>query len=560
MTGSRPGVPPAGGERERITRSKALLALFSGILLGFSFPPSPAGILACVGLVPLLLALEGIASTWRGLRITYLAMVVFHAITLNWTGGFSHMKDVYMMIAGSITILVHPFFYFLPMGAYLLVRKYLGRGVALAAFPLLWVGYEYSHTLTEWSFPWLSLGNSQTYSIPTIQMASVTGVLGLSFWVVVLNAILFHVVALVPGRTSPEGKKALRRWSIAFIIVGVLPPLAGLAVLADAASRREGDAKAVTVGMIQSNGDPWEKWSLDDWGSIEPFMKMTDSLLARRHGRRPDLVLWPETAIPFYMLTPVNAGVHARFRRWLDSANVPVLTGLPQAVFYPDSAHAPTWARVSRNGVLRYETFNAEAFMIPHADSVRWYGKMKMVPLAERVPYAETFSSFDFLRWGVGIGGWSIGRDTVVFTEPKTGVRFASFICYESVYPEFVADFVRRGAQFIAIITIDSWWGKMSGAYQHKQYAVLRAVENRRWVARCALGGISCYIDPYGQTYDATPLLTRATLVRTFPLTDERTFYTVHGDWLGAIALFASGLLVAAAAGQAFTLRRRRFS
>lgn len=545
--------------KERIARSNLLLAILSGILLGFSFPPSPLGILACVGLVPLLVALEGINSIWRGLRISYIAMMVFHAITLNWTGGFSHGKDIYMMIAGSITILVHPFFYFLPMGAYLCVRKYLGRGVALAAFPLLWVGYEYSHTLSEWSFPWLSLGNSQTYSIPTIQIASVTGVLGLSLWIVILNAILFHVVSLIPGRSTSSGRRTLLRWSAAFVIVGIAPSLHGLAVLAGAAGEQVG-GKPVTVGMIQSNGDPWEKWSLDDWGSIEPFMKMTDTLLRRAEGRRPDLVLWPETAIPFYMLSPANAQVRSRFSRWVDSADVSVLSGMPQVVFYQDSAHAPKWARVARSGRLRYETFNAEALLTPHSESVTWYGKMKMVPLAERVPYAETFSSFDFLRWGVGIGGWSIGRDTVVFTEPRSGARFASFICYESVYPEFVGEFVRRGAQFIAIITIDSWWGKMSGAYQHKQVAVLRAIENRRWIARCALGGISCYIDPYGRTYDATPLLTRATLVRTFPLSDEQSFYTVHGDWLGQLALFGSGMLLAAAVGQAFTLRRRRLS
>jgi apolipoprotein N-acyltransferase len=100
----------------------------------------------------------------------------------------------------------------------------------------------------------------------------------------------------------------------------------------------------------------------------------------------------------------------------------------------------------------------------------------------------------------------------------------------------------------------------MSGAYQHKQFAVLRAIENRRWIARCALGGISCYIDPFGRTYDATPLLSRAVLNRTFPALDEMTFYTRNGDWVGHISLLAAGLLVAAAFGQAFTARRRRIT
>jgi apolipoprotein N-acyltransferase len=183
---------------------------------------------------------------------------------------------------------------------------------------------------------------------------------------------------------------------------------------------------------------------------------------------------------------------------------------------------------------------------------------MKMVPIAERVPYADAFYYLDFLRWGVGIGGWQIGPDSVVFVDRKTGVRFCSMICYESTYPGFVASFVRRGAEFIAIITIDSWWDHMSGAYQHKQFAILRAVENRRWVARCAVGGISCYIDPYGRTYDATALFTTAALSRTIGVSDEMTFYTGHGDLLGQFCLLLAALSLAACLGKSFHAKVRQ--
>jgi apolipoprotein N-acyltransferase len=162
------------------------------------------------------------------------------------------------------------------------------------------------------------------------------------------------------------------------------------------------------------------------------------------------------------------------------------------------------------------------------------------------------------MRWGVGSGGWQIGPDTTIFADAVTGARFATIICYESVYPGFVASFVRKGAQFLTLITIDSWWDKMSGAYQHRQFAVFRAIENRRWIARCAVGGISCYIDPYGRTYDATELFTRATLNRTIETSDAMTFYTRYGDWLGEITLFVAGLYVAAAVGQQFINRKRK--
>ena len=109
----------------------------------------------------------------------------------------------------------------------------------------------------------------------------------------------------------------------------------------------------------------------------------------------------------------------------------------------------------------------------------------------------------------------------------------------------------------ISLITIDSWWDHMSGAYQHVQFAVFRAVENRRWIARCAVGGISCFIDPYGRQYDRTALFTQAALCRTIGLETGQTLYTRLGDWFGELMLFVAGLALAAAAGQKFFSAKR---
>ncbi|MEK9137796.1 MAG: nitrilase-related carbon-nitrogen hydrolase, partial [Bacteroidota bacterium] len=148
--------------------------------------------------------------------------------------------------------------------------------------------------------------------------------------------------------------------------------------------------------------------------------------------------------------------------------------------------------------------------------------------------------------------------DSVIFAEKKTGARFNTLICYESVYPDLVAAFVRKGAEFISLITIDSWWDRMSGAYQHQRFSIFRAVENRRWVARCAVGGISCYIDPLGRVYDATELFTQATLSRRIGRSTALTFYNEHGDWLGSGCLLVAGMFVAAALGQKFIKRKRK--
>lgn len=526
------------------------LAALTGALLGFSFPPFPLGWFAFCGLVPLLMVLEETEDVRGALGYGYVAMFVFHVVTLNWTGGYVHMRDPYMMLAGALTIIVHPLFYFLPIGAYVLARRTAGSSAALLLLPLFWVGYEYSHTLSEWSFPWLTLAHSQSYDPARIQFIAVTGVWGLSLWILVMNVLAFLAVKGIL-REGWKTRAALRP-AAALVILAVLPSVHGSMILSGAPRVADGGLvpgeRTVTVGMVQSNVDPWEKWTRDPASSVGLYLERTRLLAARTPA--PDIVFWPETAVNAYILTDPGAGMLAAMRAGI---GVPVLTGLQHAVFYTDSARAPRSARRARATGARYDVFNAAALITPGSGEVRWYGKRKMVPFAERVPYADAFSFLDFLRWDVGIGGWQIGPEEVVFEEPRTGARFPALICYESTYPGFVASFVRNGAEFLGLITIDSWWGRMSGAFQHHQIAVFRAVENRRWVARCAVGGISSYLDPYGRVYDATELFTEANLSRTIGRGTELTFYTSHGDWLG-MGCLAGGLVSL----PALLLRRRR--
>ena len=529
------------------------LCILSGVMLGFAFPPSHFGILACFGLIPLLVALDEVERTKAALGYVYLAMLIFHIITLNWTGGYAHMNDPYMMIAGAVEMTVHPLFYFLPMGFFLFLRRRLGPTVALVALPFLWVAYEYSHTLSEWSFPWLTLGNTQSYDLARIQIVSSTGVIGLSFWILAMNIVGYFFVRSFLAKGFSLGTRKNSVLLLSLVVLYALPSLYGWRVLRAAPPMERpvptsdmARPSLITVGMIQANVDPWEKWKQTGLETIEMYLRMTDSLV-KHSTPKPDIVLWPETAMPYYLLAPQNRSLLNIVREKINEIGVPVLFGLPQAVYYPDTTKAPPSAKRIQSTGERYDAFNATAFIQPGVEEIPWYGKMKMVPIAERVPYADAFYFIDFLRWGVGIGGWQIGRDTVIFQEKKTGAKFCSLICYESVYPEFVAAFVKKGAEFLTIVTIDSWWDHMSGAYQHHQYAIFRAVENRRWVARCAVGGFSSYIDPYGRVYDKTELFTQATLSRTILRINNRmanTFYTRHGDWVGRVCALAAAVFV----------------
>ncbi|MEJ2637778.1 MAG: apolipoprotein N-acyltransferase [Calditrichia bacterium] len=126
----------------------------------------------------------------------------------------------------------------------------------------------------------------------------------------------------------------------------------------------------------------------------------------------------------------------------------------------------------------------------------------------------------------------------------KSDVNLSAIICYESVFPNIVRNFIARGANLLTIITNDGWFGLTSGPYQHSQYAVLRAVENRVSIIRCANTGISSFIDPTGRVLLKARLETRKDLVDYLPLNTEHTFYTRHGEWFGKIILLVCSLLI----------------
>jgi apolipoprotein N-acyltransferase len=452
-----------------------------------------------------------------------------------------------MMIAGAAVLLIHPMFYWLIIVLYVRVRKRLGLVAGLAFLPLVWISYEYSHSLSEFSFPWITLGNSQAYDLPRIQIAEFTSTYGVSFLILCFNVIGFVLITKLATKTWKVRSRSAALALLALLVLYVGPWIYGKVRMARYDTPTA--ANELRVGVVQPNIDPWEKWHSGNespWPSYEKqladLMRETKSFA----GQNVDLVVWPETAIPFPILLPGNNMYWSWLRGSLDSARCAVLTGLAYTVFY-DSARAPATASRARTGNRYYDNFNSAALLVPDQKVGPIYKKIVLVPFAERIPHAEAFTFLiEPLKWNVGIGMWGKGRDTVVFSLPSTRgpeSRFASMICYESVYPDFVRQFVQRGAQFLVIITNDSWWGNTSGAYQHASYASIRAIENRRWIIRAANGGISGLIDPSGTFRHKTQLYSASTFQGSIELRTELTFYAIHGDIFAVACVLCATLL-----------------
>jgi apolipoprotein N-acyltransferase len=509
------------------------LAVTSGILLGVSFPPSPFYSLAFIAFIPLFYLFARINSYGQIIKYSYLFLIVFHLLTVYWTGGYAVGKDIWMMIAGAALMILHPLFFLPFILCAFIVRKRLGLLPGLFAFALFWTSFEYLHSLGEYSFPWLTIGNSQAYDISRIQMIAHTSVYGLT-----LLLFCFNITAFLLLWNMAHGHWRLRSLSVSGMLV-VLVGLYFVPVLYGNWSIKKHSVeleKTLRVGVIQPNYDPWDKWGEGVAGKLDSYDLQFNAYLEETKKlapSNPDIIIWPETAIPFHILLPRYAPYLSSLQSFVNTLKLPIFTGLPFVEYY-DARHAPATAQKIGSTDIFAESYNSAVMFQPGNKMSAIHKKTMLVPFAERIPYAETFRFLiEPLKWNVGISGWGKGEDTLVHLlqrRDSTTVKYSGMICYESVYPGYVREFVKHGAEFLVIITNDSWWGNTSGAYQHASFASLRAVETRRWIVQCANGGISMIVDPTGTPHMKTRLYTKAQFVGEIGLRTDKSFYIQYGD------------------------------
>jgi apolipoprotein N-acyltransferase len=546
-------VLPVRSDEKFSGRFLLFLTLLTGVGLGISFPPFQLGILACFALIPLLLVFEYTDGFARPLRYTYVAFLVLQIVSVYWMGGFVHGRHGMQMFGGALLLIAHPFFFFIPVLGYLIIRRTFGLAYALISLPFIWVGFEYIHSIGDLAFPWQTLGNTQSYDIIRAQFISFTGVYGLSFWIICINALGFYLlVNIATERWNMSSKQAIGT-ALIIVVIHFIPFIYGKAVFA---KERE-YTDAIRVGLVQPDSDPFEKWDLSRHMLIGQLVYQSELLVSYA----PDIIIWPENAVTFYLMMPQSGIYRERLQEFIDDTDIPVLTGLPYARFYSPDEQAPRTAKEIPETGDRYESFNAAVLIEPYTDDYQFYGKIVLVPFVEKIPFGDVFEFAVKIRRSIGIGGWDVGPDTTLFSfyDNSDNLRtFGAVICYESVYPGFVRHFTRRGADFLVVITNDSWWGRTPGPRQHLQMSVFRAIENRRAIARSANGGISAFLDPYGRITTETELFTQTQVVQSIPISGYMTFYARHGDVFSKLCLLLGVLPVVGSIGE--RMRKRIFA
>ncbi len=549
-------------------RNRYFLAILSGVLLGLAFPPTgiAGSLLAFVALVPLLFVLEDGTRLRTAFKYSWIAMFVLGLVANYWVGGWKSMSEVdpFLMVGGVLLAVVHPFFLIVPWLLYDIIRRRVSRTAALYSLPFLQAGFEYAHSFGDLAYPWLNFYNTQTYNLGYVQFIEFTGPYLLSIFIVLVNVEVFQLLC----SKGQEGRKRLVTHGVALVLLILVPYLYGAFALA----QHEVSRTSVRVTIIQPNIDPWAKWYTDEQRTLDTNFNATITALRACHDST-DLVLWPETAITFYITTPAKSYELGELYRFINAMGHPLLTGFPDRQDYVAGRDSiPPDANYTGIDSVYYRSWNAA--MVIYEDSTghmhrEVYHKQKLVPLGEHIPFVEYFPFLGkWFQWNVGIGSWNYGygyeplrlplsKSEEVPNGPDT-LRITPTICYESIYPSFVRHFVKHGANMLAVITNDGWYGRSSGPYQHEQFAVLRAIEDRRWVVRSANTGVSAVIDDRGHIVKSLPLFTSGSITYRVPLIERKTLYVRLGDYIAIPSMYFGILTTVWGLGNWLRRRLRR--
>lgn len=524
------GIPKTPEQRKEI-KKQILLAVLGGVLLGLSFPPVPLPFLAFFAFVPFFYVLEKRESLASVNRISYVFLFFFCLITIYWVGSWTKEADPFLMISGGLLIFANPGFYLIVTSVYFLSTKIFSKRTSLFLFPLYWVFFEYIYSLTDLKFPWLTLGNSLTYFNQFIQIADVVGAHGLTLIIIYINVFLFLSIKQISTT-----KKVNHKFLLAATSLFIIPLVYG----GYKTAAYEVPSKQIKVGLIQPNINPWDKWS---GGSITAQLEKYFELSEKAINKGARIIFWPETALPCYLLSGNYAFEVERIHQFVDKNKIALITGMPDINFFYNVKNAPKGAKLLRSGEAAYTSFNSILTFLPNTRQIQKYQKNHLVPFGEKVPFVEDLPFLgEFIKWQVGISSWNVG--TTQNVSNLGYIKVGAVVCIESIYPEYITKIVNNGAEFVSVVTNDSWYGYSSGPFQHKEISVLRAIENRRSVVRTANGGISCIIDPMGRTLLSTKLFTQDVLVGYVPISGEKAFFSKFPLIVPITAVFVSLLTI----------------
>ena len=496
------------------------LSALSGILTALAFPMFDLEILAWIGLVPLFFSLKD-KNPLQSIYLGLIGGMAFYIILLYWIpvpiityGKLPGPVGIFLLLLlASYLSLYTATFAFLTS----LFRIRLGFPLVLTA-PAIWVSLELLMTYLFTGFPWGLLGYSQYLNLQVIQIADITGVYGISFAIVMVNAGIYRVMERYSEGLSFWRGRSI--WAALFVFLTTIGygywSLKPLGVGAR-------HALPLRVGIVQGDIDQDRKWDREyQTETMDTYIELTKKV---SEGGL-DLVVWPETAVPFYFQN--------------DETYKPLILKTARDINSHILFGSPAYSREREE--VRY--YNSAFLISPGMEVIDRYDKLHLVPFGEYVPLKKLLFFVD--KMAEGIGDFSTGDRVKTLDMP--GTKIGTLICYEGVFPNLTRKIVRKGATLLVNITNDAWFGNTSAPYQHLSMYSLRAVENRVPVIRAANTGVSAFIDVRGTIISRTGIFEKGYIknrIETPGIDSPITFYTRFGNLFAYLCALITSLIFA---------------
>ena len=533
------------------TISFCLLALLFTLLMSLPFLAPGAGWVALVGFLPLL-CMDYIAGKNGKKHIWwwhFLCFLLWNAVTTWWVANATVGGAIFAIAANALQMS-------LVFGLFRWSKRRLGGVLPYLLLASAWLAWEkYYLSVAEISWPWLVLGNSFANTTGIVQWYRVTGHLGGSLWIWISNLAIFGmVISIIEGRFKLWNSKA-RAAAIAGTVIAVFGPMIWSACI----PTKQADGDKVKVVLVQPNFDPYEKHGAvsreDQDNRFIELLGMAEDFVS---DGEPCLIIGPETFTDRFILEDYDQNItFNRFQEWLSAH--------PQCnILFGVSAYSRSYS-VRRPNLLAYDMgetvvdgYRKHVWYQSHNSAIITdtsrrcdiFHKGKLVPGTELTPYPKVFVPLENI-FGGNLMGKCVDQGSpaksLLFSSGDKQFRLGVPICYESVYGDYCAGYVRDGASVITVITNDAWWGDTAGYRQHFSFSRLRAIETGRTVVRCANTGISAIIDPHGKVLRRGPCWEPAVITGEAALNDGKTFFVRYGDIVGRLGVFSFILLLAAA-------------
>jgi apolipoprotein N-acyltransferase len=477
------------------------LPFLSGILLVAIQPPVSLSPVAFVALIPLLSSINkdnlrfSCFSGYVTGIVSYLGLIYWVIIAMNHYGGIN-------IVLSALILVLFVLYLSCFMGIFTLSCAWLEKRFSIPLYvssPLVWVLTEYARGSTMYGFPWSFLAHSQYNFLSFIQVVSITGTYFISFLIVGVNAVFFCL---------------WRKKKISLVYVTVIAVLFAATLIygfISLAGRSETPQKKIAI--IQGNIRQDVKWDeAFKIMTIKKYIQMT-----QQSGKDTDLIVWPETAMPFIFDQEIYANKYVKALP--ADVNATILFGT-----------------ISRNESGRYR--NSAYAIGKTGDTIGVYNKAHLVPFGE---YTPLLAYLPFLEKLTAAGGDFVpgeGHRPIKTDIGNIGV----LICYEGAFPYITIETARAGAQVLVNLTNDAWYDRTSAPFQHFAFYIFRAIETDRYVLRAANTGISAIIDPKGRVDAKTPIFTEEILKGRFAMKNTKTFYVRYGDYFVLIAVLVLAL------------------